>query len=166
MGYATKASDWEVSGVGCIAGGAGVAGGWFFFLFRSATANVGLGCRFAGAGIGAGVDLGKVGKTVKLLKDAPKIEKFFEIVAYGAYSPSISFSPIEVEEPFSMDDLHHSPGRLTMAGVAPVYGYTWMYITAATGIFSSYFASQPCHGWGLGAGATAMSTMGLWFNRE
>lgn len=165
MGYTTKASDWEVAGIGCLAGGAGVSGGWFFFLFKSQSADVSCGCRFAGIGAGGGADLGKIGKSVKLLKDAPKLEKLFEAVSYGAVSPSISFSPIEVEEAFSLDDLHHSPGRLTMAGIAPVYGYTWMYITAATGIFSSYFASQPCHGWGFGAGAVAMTTVGMWFNR-
>ena len=165
MGYYTKASDWEVSGIGCLAGGAGAAGGWFFFLFRSQSANVGLGCRFAGAGFGGGADLGKIGKSVKLLKNAPKLEKLFEVVSYGAYSPTISFSPLEIEEAFSMNDLHHSPGRLTMAGAALGYGYTLSYITAATGRFSSYFYSQPCHGWGLGAGIVGMATMGVWFNR-
>lgn len=165
MGYTTKARDWEVAGIGCLAGGAGLAGGWFFFIFKSQSANVALGCRFTGLGIGGGADLGKIGKSLKLLKDAPKLEKLFKVVAYGAISPSISFSPIEVETSFSLDDLHNSPGRLTMAGVAPVYGYTWIYITSATGIFSSNFASQPCHGWGLGAGASAMTTMGMWFNR-
>jgi hypothetical protein len=165
MGYYTKASDWEVAGIGCLAGGAGLAGGWFFFIFKSQSADVSLGCRFVGLGGGVGLDLGKAGKSLKLLKDAPKLEKLFEVAAYGAVSPSISFSPIEVEEAFSLDDLHNNIGRLTMAGVAPVYGYTLMYITAATGIISSYFASQPCHGWGFGAGATALTTVGMWFNR-
>jgi hypothetical protein len=166
MSYTTKASDWEVSGIGCIAGGAGAAGGWFFFLFRSLSANVGLGCRFVGGGIGVGADLGRMAKSANILKNAPKVETLFKVVAYGAYSPSISFGPIQVDEAFSMDDLHHSPGRLTMAGVTPIYGYTLMYITAASGIIDAYFASQPCHGWGLGAGASAMTTIGMWFNRE
>lgn len=164
MSYTTKASDWEVAGIGCLAGGAGLAGGWFFFLFKSRSADISLGCRFTGLGAGAGVDLGKVGKSLKLIKDAPKIEKLFSALSYAAAAP-VSYSPIQVDEPFSMDDLHHTVGRLTMAGVAPVYGYTMMYITAATGIFSAYFASQPCHGWGFGAGASAMTTVGMWFNR-
>lgn len=164
MGYDTKASDWEVAGIGCIAGGAGLAGGWFFFLFKSASADISCGCRFVGLGAGVGADLGKAGKSLKLLKDAPKLEKLFSALSYGAASPA-SYSPIQVDTPFSLDDLHRSLGRLTMAGVAPVYGYTVMYITAATGVFSDYFASQPCHGWGFGAGATAMTTVGMWFNR-
>lgn len=165
MGYYTKASDWEVAGIGCLAGGAAAAGGWFFFLFKSQSADVSLGCRFVGLGIGGGADLGKIGKSVKLLKDAPKLEKLFEVASYGAVSPSISFGALEMDEPMSMEDLHNNGGRLTMAGVAPVYGYTWMYITCASGIFSSYFHSQPCHGWGFGAGAVAMTTVGMWFNR-
>lgn len=166
MSYYTKASDWEVAGIGCLAGGAGAAGGWFFFIFKSQSADVSCGCRFVGLGIGAGADLGKIGKTVKLLKDAPKLEKLFEVVAYGAVSPSISFGSIQVDEAFSLSDLHNNIGRLTMAGFAPVYGYTLMYITAASGIFSAYFASQSCHGWGFGMGATALTTVGMWFNRE
>lgn len=164
MGYTTKASDWEVAGIGCLAGGAGVAGGWFFYLFKSQSADVSCGVRFVGLGAGAGLDLGKVGKSLKLLKDAPKIEKLFDVLSYGAASP-VSYGSIEVEEAFSLSDLHNSPGRVTMAGVAPVYGYTMMYITAATGIISSYFGSQPCHGWGFGAGATILTTVGMWFNR-
>lgn len=166
MGYSTKASDWEIAGVGCLAGGAGVAGGWFFFILKSRSAGIASGCRFAGLGMGVGADLGKIGKSVKLLKDAPKLEKFFEIVAYGAISPEIEFGSIQVDEPFSLADVHHSPGRLTMAGAAPVYGYTLMYLTCASGLISSFFHSQPCHGWGFGAGASAMTTVGMWFNRE
>lgn len=165
MGYYTKASDWEVAGIGALAGGAGAAGGWFFFLFKSQKADVSLGCRFVGLGIGAGADLGKIGKSVKLLKDAPKLEKLFDVAAYAAVSPNISFERIEVDKSFSLDDLHRSPGRLTMAGVAPIYGFTLMYITSATGIISANFASQPCHGWGVGFGASAMTTVGMWFNR-
>lgn len=165
MGYTTKANDWEVAGIGCAAGGAGVAGGWFFFIFKSQSADVSLCCRFVGLGAGVGADLGKIAKKLKLIKDAPKLEKLFEVAAYGAASPA-SYGSIQVDEPFSLADLHYTPGRLTMGGVTPVYGYTWMYITAATGIFSAYFASQPCHGWGFGAGAAAMTTVGMWFNRE
>ncbi len=124
-----------------------------------------MGCRFVGLGAGGGADLGKIGKGLKLIKDAPKLEKLFKVAAYGAASFA-SFSPIEVEEEFSMSDLHHNLGRLSMAGLAPVYGYTAMYITAATGVFSAYFKSQPCNGWGFGAGATAMTTVGIWFNQE
>lgn len=164
MGYDTKASDWEVAGIGCLAGGAGVAGGWFFFIFKSQSADISCGCRFVGLGAGAGADLGKIGKSVKLISSAPKLEKLFSVISYAAASPA-SYSPIVVDEPFSLNDLHMNLGRLSMAGFAPVYGYTWMYITAATGIFSAYFASQPCHGWGFGAGATAMTTVGMWFNR-
>lgn len=165
MGYYTKASDWEVAGIGCVAGGVGAAGGWFFFLFRSQSANVGLGCRFVGAGFGGGADIGKIGKTLKLLKDAPKLEKLFSVVSYAGYSPTISFSPITCDKSFSLDDLHHSPGRLTMAGASLIGGYTLMYITSATGLLSANFHSQPCHGWGLGAGVVGMATMGMWFNR-
>jgi len=164
MGYETKASDWEVSGIGCLAGGMGLAGGWFFFIFKSQTADTSCGCRFTGLGAGAGADLGKIGKTLTLLEDAPKIERLFEVLSYGSASPA-SYSPIHVNTPFSLSDLHHSVGRLTMGTVSPVYGYTWMYITAATGILSNYFASEPCHGWGWGAGVGAMTTAGIWFNR-
>jgi hypothetical protein len=164
MGYNTKASDWEVAGIGCVAGGAGIAGGWFFFMFKSKSADVSLCCRFVGLGGGAGLDLGKAAKNLKLIKDAPKLEKLFEVASYASAAPA-SYSPIEIEQPFSMSDLHNNVGRLTMAGIAPIYGYTLMYITAATGVFSSYFASQPCHGWGFGAGASAMTTVGMWFNR-
>jgi len=165
MGYTTTASDWEVAGIGCLAGGAGVAGGWFFFIFQSKSADVSLGCRFVGLGAGGGADLGKIGKSLKLMKNAPALEKLFKVTSYGAASFA-SFSPIEVEEAFSMSDLHHTLGRLSMAGVAPVYGYTAMYITAATGVFSAYFKSQSCSGWGFGAGATAMTTVGMWFNQD
>ena len=164
MGYNTRASDWEVAGIGGIAGGAGVAGGWFFFLFKSRSADVSCGCRFVGIGAGVGVDLGKVGKTLKLIKNAPRIEQLFHALSYVAAAP-VSYSPIEVNEPFSLDDLHNNGGRLTMGTVTPVYGYTAMYITAASGIFSSYFSSQACNGWGYGAGAAAMTTLGVWFNR-
>lgn len=165
MGYLTKASDWEVAGIGCLAGGAGAAGGWFFFLFKSQSADVSCGCRFVGAGIGVGADLGKIGKSLKLISNAPRLERLFSVLSYAAASP-VSYSPLQVNEAFSLDDLHNSPGRLTMGTAAPVYGYTMMYITAATGIFSNYFASAPCHGWGVGFGAAAMTTIGMWFNRE
>lgn len=164
MGYFTKASDWEVAGVGCAAGGAGLAGGWFFFMFQSQSAGVALGCRFTGLGMGVGADFGKIGKTIKLIKNGPTLEKLFKVVAYGSYS-GVSYGNIECDRAFSLDDLHNSPGRLTMAGAAPLYGYTLMYITSATGIISANFASQPCHGWGAGLGASAMSTVGMWFNR-
>ncbi len=164
MGRDTKASDWEVSGVACVAGGAGAAGGWFFFIFKSQSANISCGCRFVGIGVGGGVDLGKIGKTVKLVKDAPKLEKLFEVLSYGAAAP-VSYSSIQVDEPFSLDDLHQNVGRLTMGTVAPIYGYTWMYISAITGVFSDYFSSQPCNGWGWGAGAGVMTTVGMWFNK-
>lgn len=164
MGYTTRASDWEVAGIGALAGGAGVAGGWFFFLFKSQSADVSCGCRFAGAGMGVGADLGRIGRAARLISNAPRLEKLFNVLSYAAASP-VSYSSITVNEPFSLDDLHHTPGRLTMAGAAPVYGYTMTYITAATGIISNYFASQPAHGWGFGFGATAMTTVGMWFNR-
>ena len=164
MGYDTKASDWEVAGIGALSGGAGLAGGWFFFLFKSQSADVACGCRFTGLGAGAGADLGKIGKSVKLLSNAPKLEKLFSVLSYAAASP-VSYGSIQVDTPFSLSDLHHSMGRLTMAGVSAGYGYTWMYITAATGLFTDYFASQPCSGWGFGAGANAMTTVGMWFNR-
>lgn len=165
MGYYTKASDWEVAGIGALAGGVGAAGGWFFFLFKSKSANISLGCRFVGLGIGGGADLGKIGKSVKLLKEAPKLEKLFDVASYAAVSPNIEFGKLEMDESMSMHELHNNGGRLTMAGAAVGYGYTLMYITGASGIISSYFHSQPCHGWGIGFGAVGMTTMGFWFNR-
>ena len=164
MGYTTKASDWEVAGIGSLAGGVGLAGGVFFFIFKSQSANISLGCRFVCLGAGVGVDLGKIGKAAKLISNAPKMEKLFEVISYAAAAP-VSYTKIQVDDPFSLHDLHNNGGRLTMGTVAPVVGYTWMYITAASGVFSSYFASEGCHGWGVGFGAAAMTTVGIWFNR-
>lgn len=164
MSYTTKASDWEVAGIGYLAGGVGLAGGWFFFIFKSRSADVSCGCRFVGIGAGGGADLGKIAKGVRLISSAPRLERLFNVLSYASASP-VSYTAIQVDEPFSLHDLHNNGGRLTMGSIAPVYGYTWMYITGASGVFSSYFASEACHGWGFGAGATAMTTLGMWFNR-
>lgn len=169
MSYLTKASDWEVSCVASLAGGEGLAGGSFLFFFQSKSANLMMNCRYHGLGFGGGLDLGQLAKKseklAKLLKEFPKLEKSFAILAYGA-AAWLSFSPIETETPFSMNDLHHTMGRLTFGSLAPGYGYTIMYITAMTGPFSNYFASQPAHGWGVGFGLAGMTTVGMWFNRE
>lgn len=175
MSYVTKASDWEVSCVASLAGGEVIAGGSFLFFFQSKSAGLLMNCRYHGAGIGGGLDLGqlakqggklaKTDKLAKLLQTYPKLEKGFAVLAYGA-AAFLSFSPIETETPFSMNDLHNTMGRLTFGSLAPGYGYTIMYITAMTGPFSNYFASQPAHGWGFGFGLAGMTTVGMWFNRE
>lgn len=169
MGLDTKATDWEVAGLGGVAGGVGLAGGGFLFKFRSKSAGVEDLFLFGAFGFGAGIDFGKILKLLKstknlskakLLELGPKSEKILEYLSYASYSPE-EFTAIKVTEPFSFNNLNHTPGKIIMATITPGVGYTWIYIS---GGFAEkpYFTNEPCNGWGAGAGLSGIYALGAW----
>lgn len=169
MSFDTKATDWEVAGLGGLAGGVGAAGGSFLFKFRSKSAGVEDFFIFGAFGLGAGIDFGKI---LKLLKSAEKLtpakrlelghtsEKILEYLSYASYSPE-SFTSIKVNEPFSYNDLNHTPGKIIMATITPGVGYTWLYISGGYAE-KPYFMNESCNGWGAGAGLSGIWALGVW----
>jgi hypothetical protein len=155
MGWLTKTTDWQVCCVGQAAGGAGVAGGAFLFIYYSRTAGVSGIYSFSGAGIGIGgnasgvvnpADLGVISSPwTQLYRSTPFV---CGLRAFNSY------------------DLNGAAGRITYSG-AGAFGFTYggMYISASPwGITSdAYFFSQPIYGAGFGAaGVGAGSLAGTW----
>lgn len=146
MGLGTKASDWEVCGLGDVGAARQVAAGIFLFDFRSQTAGITGRFRMSGAGMGVG---GNASGTMIPLPDG---------------MPLNHFTAIECDEPFSLYDLDNCWGRITTAGVGKVLGWGICYITAAPAFFSTraYFHSQNVGGWGTTFSPSAMVIIGGW----
>jgi hypothetical protein len=142
MSLSTKANDWEVAGVAQVGGAAAVGGGVWWLEFRSSAAGMKETFMFGGLGIGVG---GSVG---------------------GASAPDFStaqpsYSPLACERAFSIHDLNYSAGRLTTAGAGLAVGYGLVYVSAFN-FDGALFSSQSCHGFTVGVGASAITTVGMW----
>jgi hypothetical protein len=74
----------------------------------------------------------------------------------------LSWSSIECDCKFSAADLNWAPGNATTAGAGLAVGYSLLYISAKNLPFKSLFLSQSCNGFSIGAGASAIATVGLW----
>lgn len=155
MSWLTKTTDWHVCSLGQIAGGAVVAGGTFFFIFHSRTANVSGIYSFSGSGIGGGgnasgflnpADMGIVSSPwTQLYRSTPH--------QCGLY-------------PFNTHDLNNTQGRITYTG-AGFGGVTYgtMFISAFkwNPFADGYFWSQPLSGAGFGMpGIGGGVLVGLW----
>jgi hypothetical protein len=142
MDWSKKTSDWQVCCIGQIAGGAGVAGGWYLFCFYSASAGG------AGYYVFSGIGMGVGGNASGIVNPED----------YGAVSaPWSTFSSIPwvcgVND-FSANDLAGATGRISSLGAGVyVVGYSITYISASP--YSSpndyYFFSQNVGGLGYGA---------------
>jgi hypothetical protein len=158
MDWQKKTTDWQVCCLGQIAGGAGVAGGWFLFCFYSAEAGGSAYFVFSGIGMGVG------GNASGILNPED----------YGAvsapWSGMSSYPWICGVNPFSANDLSGATGRISsLGGGVYVVGYSITYISASP--FSSpddyYFFSQNVGGLGYGAssgssGASGEVLKGAW----
>jgi hypothetical protein len=142
MGYSTRATDWEASGIAQVGGGAGPAAGYFLFSFRSREADILANFVFSGAGIGLGGSAGGA--------SAPDFE-----------TGDISWSSITCTNSFSANDLHNCFGRLTTAGAGFAIGYGVACITAG-GWTRTLFESQNMWGMSIGVGAGGLSCLGFW----
>ena len=155
MGWTTQAEDWNVTGIMQIGGAEGLGAVAFLFQFQSYDAGQeGHYVAFFGAGLGLGGDLGGASIPMSDIIDSlrGKQQKL----------PSASaFTALECDNPFSMRELNHAPGRLTTAGAGLAVGYSLLFITA-TRVFHPLFRSQSCGGWGTGVGASAITTVGYW----
>jgi len=144
MGLGTQVSDWEFRGVGQLSLAAGLGAGGYVFQFRSEAASVRETVFFLGGGLGIGEGVGQG-------------------VTPPDSSGQIAFSPIRCDNAFSMNDLHHSGGRLLNAGVSALVGYGVLTVSAfniGTGVlFDNAGGFGPSVG-GVQIGANAF--VGMW----
>jgi hypothetical protein len=141
-----KGRDWEVCGVAGVGGASELALGSSMWMFRSQMANCLVKFVFVGAGVGGGGDLGGAG--------APSPTD----VARG--TASSSWTRLQCNCPFSVQDLNWASGRITSLGAAFAYGYSACFISA--GSFPSLFNSQDVSGWGTGVGLSGSLLLGVW----
>ncbi|WP_420332419.1 hypothetical protein [Roseibium sp.] len=144
MSATYNASDWEVSGYMDGGVGAGIAGGYWTFIFRSRAANYAGLYGFAGGGLGFGGRGGSV-----------------SLPEFGGEAAHYSYTRIDCNRIFSANDLDGCYGRLTTAGAGAGAGYGLCSISAVN-MGGSLFSSQDVNGPGFTAGASAMTTMGIW----
>lgn len=142
------AFDWKVTSLGQVGGGAGVAGGAWFFTFRSKTAKVEVPFVFVGFGLGVGGSLG--GASIPNASDAKRGNLSWTNVLHVD------------EDGFKADDLNWAKGRLTTIGASVGAGYGVMYITAFTTFGGTLFRPRQLVGYVAGVGANAATTFGMW----
>jgi hypothetical protein len=162
MDWQKKTTDWQVCCLGQVAGGTGVAAGYFLFCFYSAQAGGSAYYTFGGVGFGVG------GNTSGVLNPAD----------YGSISsPWSGMSNVPWfcgVNPFSANDLNGAGGRLSsLGGGVFIVGYSVTYITATPLLGGDdYFFSQSVGGLGYGPsggqiGASGEVLAGTWtFARE
>lgn len=136
--------DWQVSGLAQTGGGSGLAGGVWFFAFYSPSAKLTEYFGYLGGGVGVGANIGGVG--LPYPSDLGK---------------GLSYSPIKCERPFSVVDLNHSGGRVSMLGAGLVAGLSSCVISAFN-FSGELFSGQECSGMSIGVGACGISTVGFW----
>jgi hypothetical protein len=151
MDWQKKTTDWQVCCLGQIAGGTGVAGGYFLFCFYSADAGGSAYYSFSGVGMGVGGNM----------------SGFLNPEDYGTLSaPWSGMSNIPWicgVNPFNTYDLNGATGRIsTLGGGVFIVGYSITYISASP--FSNpndnYFFSQSVGGLGYGAPGTEIGASG------
>ena len=103
MDWQKKTTDWQVCCLGQIAGGVGVAGGWFLFCFYSAEAGGSAYFVFSGIGMGVG------GNASGILNP----EDYGTVSA--PWSSMSSYPWICGVNPFSANDLSGATGRIFVA---------------------------------------------------
>ncbi|HTE27501.1 hypothetical protein [Flavitalea sp.] len=150
MEWLIKTTDWQVCCLGQIAGGTAVAGGYFLFVFHSATAGGSAFFGFSGVGMGIGGNMSGV----------------LNPTDYGDISsPWSTMSNTWLTcgvHPFSATDLNGAIGRISsFGGGIYIVGYSFTYITANPFINPDdyYFYTQSVGGLGYGAsnGGTGLS---------
>jgi hypothetical protein len=133
MDLSRRTREWEVLGVAGVGGGAVIAGGEFLFHFRSPHGTAQF--SLSVYGLGAGGMGGSVGGT---------------------------YSRIEPECAFSVNDLDGCMGRFTTAGAGWGAAYALVYISAFGWSVGNLFLSQSVGGLTISAGAGAMTGAGYW----
>jgi len=151
MDWIKKTTDWQVCCLGQIAGGTGVAGGFFLFCFYSASAGGSAYFGFSGIGMGVGGNMSGV----------------INPADYGAvsapWSGMSSLPYICGVNAFSATDLNGAPGRISsLGGGVYIVGYSVTYITANpfTNPDDYYFYSQSVGGLGYGAASGTVGASG------
>lgn len=142
MDWIKRTTDWQVCCLGQIAGGTGIAAGYFLLCFYSAEAGGAAYFSFSGIGMGVG------GNASGILNP----EDYGDLSAPWSQMYNVPY--ICGINAFSATDLNGATGRLSSLGVgAGPVGYGVTYISASP--FSSpndhYFFSQNVGGFGIGA---------------
>lgn len=133
MDLSRRTREWEVLGVAGVGGAAVVGGGEYLFHFRSPQGTAQFSLTVYGLGVGGAG--GSVGGT---------------------------YSRIEPETAFSVNDLDGCMGRFTTAGAGVVAGYSLAYISAFGISVGNLFLSQNVGGFTVTAGAGALVGAGYW----
>ena len=142
------AFDWQVACLGQVGGGDIVAGGAWFFSFKSKTAKVEVPFVFLGVGFGFGGSLG--GASIPSASDAKRGNLSWTNVLHVN------------ENGFKADDLNWAKGRLTTVGASAGVGYGVMYVSAFTTFGGTLFRPRQLVGYGAGVGLIAATTFGVW----
>ena len=137
-----KASDWEVAGYFAIGAGEVLGAQRVHFTFASKKINARKNFKFIGAGLTVG--------PLPVGMSASNVGKG-------------SFHPLVVDNPFSLDDMHMTSGRLSSATYgSPVGGYSVCCISA--GFYPSLFTSQNIPGQAFGIDIGLDTMVGIWAN--
>lgn len=152
MAFLDQADDWMAVGICQVGGGAFAAGGIWLFQFQSYNAGqYSAYFIYTGLGLGAGGSIG--GASLPSLGD---------MLANGPDANNMQWSNLTCENPFSANDLNWAAGRVSLASLSAIVGYSILYISAGKFPSTSLFLSQSCNGWGTGVGLAAMTTVGVW----
>lgn len=136
-----KTDDWEACAGFSASGGVLVGAMQFVIWMRSRKLNIGQNFTFFGVGITGGYLPAGMSWDDKVTND--------------------DFTLLECDNPFSLNDLHYTTGRVATATIAtPLCGYSLVAISA--GFYPSLFNSQAISGWCDGIDGSADFMRGIW----
>ncbi len=132
--------DWYATSTASFSGGAGIAGGFWQFMFYNKAAQYGATYLYFGAGLGGGIKGGAGGTSLPFQK--------------------LKWTQLSVSTLFSAKDLNWSLGTVASIGAGAVAGYTAMNIFA--GPSRNPYFNDTITGFGTMAGGSGLATIGLW----
>ena len=150
MAFQDQADDWLAVGICQAGGGAFAAGGVWLFQFQSFNAGqYSAFFAYMGLGLGGGGSIGGISLPDMLANGPPDTSK-------------MAWAGLSCDTAFSANDLNWAPGRVSLATLSAVVGYSLLSVSAANFPSTSLFSSQSCNGWGTGVGLAAVTTVGMW----
>jgi len=143
-----ETDEWAVMPEVSLDAGEGIAGGGFSFLFLQVPTKTAHRFVFVGLGLGAGAK--------------SKLAKALKLIHVGLSNPL--WDELDVNNPFSADDLDRSVGQIISLGAGAILGGELLLISGGISLFhGAFFRLCSVSGFKLGAlGVGGSITTGMW----